>query len=34
MTQFDPKQLERGLVCTPGMLSTLYGTVESWCVWY
>uniref|UniRef100_A0A3Q3NG87 Selenocysteine-specific elongation factor n=1 Tax=Mastacembelus armatus TaxID=205130 RepID=A0A3Q3NG87_9TELE len=29
VTQFDPKQLERGLVCTPGTLRTLYAAVIS-----
>jgi len=27
VTQFDPKKLERGVVCTPGYLPTLYGGV-------
>lgn len=27
VTQFDPKKLERGVVCTPGHLPTLYGGV-------
>lgn len=27
MTQFDPKHLERGLVCTPGALPTIYGGI-------
>ncbi|XP_029005987.1 selenocysteine-specific elongation factor isoform X1 [Betta splendens] len=29
VTQFDPKLLERGLVCTPGSLRTLYAAVIS-----
>lgn len=29
VTQFDPKLLERGLVCTPGSLRTLYAAVVS-----
>lgn len=29
VTQFDPKLLERGLVCTPGSLHTLYAAVIS-----
>lgn len=29
MTQFDPKHLERGLVCTPGALPTIYGGIIS-----
>ncbi|XP_078482761.1 selenocysteine-specific elongation factor [Ciona intestinalis] len=29
VTQFDPKLLERGLVCTPGSLPTLYAAVVS-----
>ncbi|KAF7208623.1 selenocysteine-specific elongation factor [Nothobranchius furzeri] len=29
VTQFDPKLLERGLVCTPGSLHTLYSAVIS-----
>lgn len=29
VTQFDPKQLERGLVCSPGTLSTLYAAIVS-----
>ena len=29
MTQFDPKQLERGLVCTPGALSTIDAAIVS-----
>lgn len=29
VTQFDPKLLERGVVCTPGSLRTLYGAVIS-----
>ena len=29
VTQFDPKLLERGLVCTPGALPTLYAAVIS-----
>uniref|UniRef100_A0A1A7WQT0 Selenocysteine-specific elongation factor n=2 Tax=Iconisemion striatum TaxID=60296 RepID=A0A1A7WQT0_9TELE len=29
VTQFDPKLLERGLVCTPGSLRTLYSAVIS-----
>ena len=28
MTQFDAKQLERGLVCSPGHLPTLYGVLS------
>lgn len=27
VTQFDPKLLERGLVCTPGSLPTAYGLI-------
>ena len=27
VTQFDPKLLERGLVCTPGTLPTLYAAI-------
>ena len=27
VTQFDPKLLERGLVCTPGSLPTLYAAI-------
>ena len=27
VTQFDPKQLERGLACTPGTLPTLFGGI-------
>lgn len=27
VTQFDPKKMERGVVCTPGFLPTLYGGV-------
>lgn len=29
VTQFDPKLLERGVVCTPGSLQTLYAAVIS-----
>uniref|UniRef100_A0A3B3WCM9 Selenocysteine-specific elongation factor n=1 Tax=Poecilia mexicana TaxID=48701 RepID=A0A3B3WCM9_9TELE len=29
VTQFDPKLLERGLVCTPGSLRTLYAAIIS-----
>ena len=29
VTQFDPKLLERGLVCTPGSLPTLYAAICS-----
>lgn len=29
VTQFDPKLLERGLVCTPGSLHTLYAAIIS-----
>ncbi|KAF6732979.1 Selenocysteine-specific elongation factor [Oryzias melastigma] len=29
VTQFDPKLLERGVVCTPGSLRTLFGAVIS-----
>lgn len=29
VTQFDPKLLERGVVCTPGSLHTLYAAVAS-----
>lgn len=29
MTQFDPKHLERGLICTPGALPTVYGGIVS-----
>lgn len=29
VTQFDPKLLERGVVCTPGSLRTLYAAVMS-----
>ncbi|KAM4740511.1 selenocysteine-specific elongation factor [Anableps anableps] len=29
VTQFDPKLLERGLVCTPGTLRTLYAAIVS-----
>jgi len=29
VTQFDPKQLERGLVCTPGVLPTISAAVVS-----
>ncbi|XP_038668073.1 selenocysteine-specific elongation factor [Scyliorhinus canicula] len=29
VTQFDPKQLERGLVCTPDSLRTLYAAIIS-----
>ncbi|XP_062504162.1 selenocysteine-specific elongation factor-like isoform X2 [Corticium candelabrum] len=29
VTQFDPKLLERGLVCSPGTLSTLYAAIVS-----
>lgn len=31
VTQFDPKLLERGLVCTPGSLRTLHAAVVSVC---
>lgn len=31
VTQFDPKLLERGVVCTPGSLRTLYAAVMSAC---
>ncbi|XP_058456192.1 selenocysteine-specific elongation factor [Malaya genurostris] len=27
ITQFDPKQLERGLICTPGFVLTTYATI-------
>ena len=29
MTQFDPKQLERALVCTPGALPTISAAIIS-----
>ena len=29
VTQFDPKLLERGLVCSPGVMPTLYAAVVS-----
>ena len=29
VTQFDPKQLERGLVCTPGALPTISAAIIS-----
>ena len=29
MTQFDPKQLERGVVCTPGTLPTIVAAIVS-----
>lgn len=29
VTQFDPKHLERGLICTPGALPTVYGGIVS-----
>uniref|UniRef100_T1IQA6 Selenocysteine-specific elongation factor n=1 Tax=Strigamia maritima TaxID=126957 RepID=T1IQA6_STRMM len=29
VTQFDPKQLERGLVCTPNTLETMYAAITS-----
>ena len=29
VTQFDPKKLERGLVCSPGALPTFYSAVVS-----
>ena len=32
VTQFDPKQVERCLVCSPGHLPTLYGMPLSFAI--